>query len=172
MVLVPPSVQSRIQAARNATKHKKANFSSSTIQPQVTNEKEELEETGSFFSYLDSNQTEEHAPTVRVGPCMPQTNNQPNLYHFEDSSTTEDTKNSQQQAITSGGVEDRLTEGLNVNTSSQLDPEAVSFCVHLSSYKYRRFIFFVVEIFSRDMKIILLKLYYMQILLETFLYML
>ena len=136
MVLVPPSVQSRIQAARNATKHKKANFSSSTIQPQVTNEKEELEDTGSFFSYLDSNQTEEHSPTVRVGPCMPRTN-QPDLYHFEDSDTAEDTKNNQQQVITGGGVEDRLTEGLNANTSSQLDPEAVSFCVHLSSYKYR-----------------------------------
>ena len=130
MVLVPPNVQSRIQAARNATKHKKANFLSSTTQPPVTIAKEELEETGSFFSYLDSKQTEEHVPTVRVGPCMPQKSNQSDLYHFEESSTAKDAENNQQQVITGDDVEDRLTEGLNANTSSQLDPEAVSL-VHI-----------------------------------------
>ena len=53
MVLVPPNVQSRIQAARNATKHKKANFLSSTTQQQETNEKEELDDEaiGNFFVF-------------------------------------------------------------------------------------------------------------------------
>ena len=130
MVLVPPNVQSRIQAARNATKHKKANLSNFT--QQVTTEREEPDEaTESFFSYLDSKPTEEQMSTIRVGPSMPQTNTQSSLYHFEGSSDVtgvkqvvgEDVQSSQQQIA--GGVEDRLAEG-SVNSSSQLDPQAVS----------------------------------------------
>ena len=133
MILVPPNVQSRIQAARNATKHKKANFLSSTTQHEETNDKETLDDegTGNFFSYLDTKQTEEHVSTVRVGPSMPQANSQSNLYHFEDDSATvqatEDSQSNQQQAAAgSSRGEERLTEGLDVNSSAQLDPETVS----------------------------------------------
>ena len=135
MILVPPNVQSRIQAARNATKHKKANFLSSTTQQQETNKKEELDDeaTGNFFSYLDAKQTEEHVSSVRVGPSMPQTNSQS---HFEDAISTDAvqvTESDQQQAAASTSMgEERLTEGLDTNTSTQLDPEAVSLCVYLN----------------------------------------
>ena len=137
VVLVPPNVQSRIQAARNATKHKKANLSSFPQQP--TNDKEEPDEgTESFFSYLDCKPAEEQLSTVRVGPSMPQTNTQSNLYHFEGSSDVTDVKqvaedvHSGQQQIASS-VEDRLAAG-SVNSSSRLDPEAVSTCVFVTCY--------------------------------------
>ena len=134
VVLVPPNVQSKIQAARNATKHKKANFLSSTTQPQETNEKEELEGTGNFFSYLDTKQTEEHVSTVRVGPSLPQTSSQPNLYHFEDGSSTDTVAQNDQQQVTTRG-EERLTEGIDANSSAQLDPETVSLYVSVSVFK-------------------------------------
>ena len=132
IVLVPPNVQSRIQAARNATKHKKANFLSSSTQPQVTNAKEELDDegTGNFFSYLDTKQTEEHVSTLRVGPSLPQRSSQSNLYHFEDGSSTDTVAQSDQEQVATRG-EERLTEGIDGNSSAQLDPETVSLCVRM-----------------------------------------
>ena len=98
----------------------------------MTTEKQSPDEGNeSFFSYLDSKPTEEHIATVRVGPCMPQANSLSSLYHFEGSSDatstqqgTEGTQSGQQRA--GRNVEDRLTEGLDVSNSSQLDPEVVS----------------------------------------------
>lgn len=140
MILVPPNVQSRIQAARNATKHKKTILSSS-IQP-VANEKDELDEsTENFFSYLDSKPTEEHLSTVRVGPSASQINNQSTIYAFEEDvsssdATTTTTTTTQviegiqgnQQQVPSN-VQERLSGGSDVNSSSHLDPEAVSTCM-------------------------------------------
>ena len=82
--------------------------------------------------YLDSKPTEEHLSTVRVGPSVPQMNNQSGVYNFEEDVSSSGATTTQQQVIEGihrqvpSNVQERLSGGSDVNDLSHLDPEAVS----------------------------------------------
>jgi len=138
IALVPSNVQSRIQAARSATKHKKLNLTG-TAKP-IPNEKEDPDDSfgTSFFSHLESKPVE--APSAKVGPRMP---HKPqvdpfSLYDYEGDGTalvddpqlnegTQSEQQQQQQQLHSlAGVQGRLLGKPDGNDSANLDPEAVS----------------------------------------------
>ena len=135
--LVPPNVQSRIQAARSATKHKMSNLKG-TAQPAPSVKEDQDDAIGtSFFSHLESKSVE--APSsVKVGPRMPQKPQVDpfSLYDYEGDGTAlvdnpqerDDTRSvqeqqQQQQIHSPAGVQGSRLAG---NDSANLDPEAVS----------------------------------------------